>query len=93
MGDNLQTDGLSLGKRLRLLTNQARTNAEAQNFIDILTEAANRGEDHVQFEDLREVLPTMVMSETALDWIRSNELGVQGQINPNTAKYEYTVSW
>lgn len=91
--ENNGTVELSLGKRLRQLTNNARTTAEWQNFVNILTEAANRGEDHVSFDDLREVLPLMIQAETAYKFIEQNDLQITGQVNPNTAKHEMTVFW
>lgn len=90
---NTAEESLSLGKKLRQITNQVRANAEAQAFVDVLTQAAERGEDRVVFEDLRTVLPIMTKSETALDWIRSNDLQAVGQVNSNTACWEYTISW
>ena len=90
---NTVQENLTLGQRLRQITNQARTNVEAQNFVDILTKAAENGEDKVVFADLRTVLPIMIQSETALDWIKSNDLQISGQINSNTACWEFTVSW
>ena len=88
-----QQETMSLGQRLRQITNQARTNVEAQNFVDLLTKAAEKGEDRVVFTDLRTVLPIMIQSETALDWIRSNDLQISGQVNSETACWEFTVSW
>lgn len=93
MAEQVIQETLSLGKRLRQLTNQARTNVEAQAFIDLLTEAANAGKDKVEFDDLRTVLPIMTQAETALEWIQKNELGITGQVNSNTAKWEFTVFW
>lgn len=92
--DNMpELEGLSLGKKLRRLTEQAKVNVEAQALIQILVDAANIGEDHVYFPDLRSVMPNMIMNETAFRWIEANELKAVGQINQNTAAYEYTISW
>lgn len=91
--DNTQQATISLGKRLRQLTSQSRANAEVTRFIEILEEAANKGEDHVTFTDLRQVLPTMILNDTIWDWLRANELGASGVIDNNTAEYKYTISW
>ena len=90
--NNVQQE-LSLGQRLRQITNKVRADAEAQAFIDILMNAANNGEDMVVFPDLRVVLPIMSKSDTIFDWIRSQDLQITGQVNPNNACWEYTIFW
>ena len=94
MFDNMpELEGLSLGKKLRRLTEQAKVNVEAQALIQILVDAANIGEDHVYFPDLRSIVPKMIMNETIFRWLDSNEIRYSGQVNPNTAAYEYTLYW
>ena len=88
-----QEVSLSLGKRLRQLTDLARANVEIEAFIKILEEAANRGEDKVVFTDLREYLPSMINAGTAYDWIKQNDLYVTGNIDPQTAKHAMTIFW
>ena len=78
-----ELEGLSLGKKLRHLTEQARVNVEAQELIKLMVDAANIGEDHLTFPDLRSIVPKMIMNETIFS----------GQVNPNTAAYEYTLYW
>lgn len=84
---------LSLGKRLRQLTDLAKTTVELEAFVKILEEAANRGEDHVVFDDLREYLPNMINAGRAYEWIQANDLMVSGNIDPQTAKHVMTISW
>ena len=84
---------LSLGKRLRQLTDLAKTKVELEGFIKILEEAANRGEDRVVFDDLREYLPNMINAGTAYEWIQANDLMVSGSVDPQTAKHAMTIFW
>lgn len=84
---------IPLGKKLRQLTNQAITNKEAQVLVDMLKEAASKGEDHLAFADLRTVVPNMIMNETLWEWLRAEEITASGGIDPNTAAYNYTLSW
>lgn len=84
---------ITLGARLRQLTNQARINNEANALVAMLEEAANRGEDHLTFADLREVVPNMIMNDTLWNWLQQNELTFNGQVNQETAAYNYTIMW
>lgn len=84
---------IPLGRKLRQLTDQAKTNKEAQALVDLLKDAASRGEDHLAFKDLRDVVPSMIMNDSLWDWLRSEEIGVSGQVNQDTAAYEYTLTW
>lgn len=84
---------IPLGKKLRQLTNTAITNKEAQALADMLKEAAMKGEDHLAFKDLRDVVPSMIMNETLWGWLKSEEIVATGGVNPVTAAYEYTLSW
>ena len=93
MSDTVTVENITLGKKLRQLTEQARVNTEATKLIEVLEEAANRGEDHVKFNDLREVVPNMIMSETLWNWLRVNELKFEGYVDQNTAAYVYVISW
>ena len=84
---------LSLGKRLRQLTDLAKANVEIEAFVKVLEEAANRGEDRVLFQDLREYLPSMINAGTAYEWIQKNDLMVSGNVDPQTAKHVMTIFW
>ena len=84
---------LSLGKRLRQLTDLAKANVEIEAFVKVLEEAANRGEDRVLFQDLREYLPSMINAGTAYEWIQKNDLMVSGSVDPQTAKHVMTIFW
>lgn len=90
---NESEERIPLGRKLRQITDQAKTNKEAQALIDILKEAASRGEDHIAFTDLRTVVPSMIMNESLWDWLRSEEIRAAGQVNQETAAYEYTLAW
>ena len=91
--DNVKEERIPLGRKLRQLTDQAKTNKEAQALVDMLKEAASRGEDHLSFDDLRTVVPNMIMNESLWDWLKSEEIIASGQINQTTAAYQYTLSW
>lgn len=91
--DNVAEERIPLGRKLRQLTDQAKTNKEAQALVDMLKDAASRGEDHLSFPDLRTVVPSMIMNESLWDWLRSEEITAAGQVNQTTAAYEYTLSW
>lgn len=91
--DNVTEERIPLGRKLRQLTDQAKTNKEAQALVDMLKEAASRGEDHLSFDDLRTVVPNMIMNESLWDWLKSEEIIASGQINQTTAAYQYTLSW
>lgn len=91
--DNVKEERIPLGRKLRQLTDQAKTNKEAQALVDMLKEAASRGEDHLSFPDLRTVVPNMIMNDSLWDWLKSEEVLATGQVNQATAAYEYTLSW
>ncbi len=91
--DNVTEERIPLGRKLRQLTDQAKTNKEAQELVNMLKDAASRGEDHLSFPDLRTVVPSMIMNESLWDWLRSEEITASGGIDPNTAAYNYTLSW
>ena len=91
--DNIVEERIPLGRKLRQLTDQAKTNKEAQALVDMLKEAASCGEDHLSFSDLRDVVPSMIMNESLWDWLKSEEIRVNGQVNQTTAAYEYTLYW
>lgn len=88
-----QVERIPLGRKLRQLTDQAKTNKEAQALVDMLKEAATRGEDHIAFTDLRTVVPSMIMNESLWTWLKSEEIAFNGRVNPDTAAYEYTLTW
>lgn len=91
--DAVSEERIPLGRKLRQLTDQAKTNKEAQALVDMLKEAASRGEDHLSFSDLRDVVPSMIMNESLWEWLRSEEVRASGQVNQTTAAYEFTLSW
>jgi hypothetical protein len=84
---------IPLGVRLRQLTSQAQLGKEIEALTSILEQAAMRGENQVAFEDLRVVLPLMIQSGKAYEWLKSEEINVLGQVNPDTAKHEMTLTW
>lgn len=91
--DNVTEERIPLGRKLRQLTDQAKTNKEAQELVNMLKDAASRGEDHLSFPDLRTVVPSMIMNESLWDWLRSEEITASGGVDTNTAAYNYTLSW
>lgn len=84
---------LTIGARLRSLTSAAKINQEIARFVDVLTENANKGFDHVSFPDLREYLNTMIMAGTIWDWMSKQELTATGGVDQNTGAYNYVISW
>lgn len=84
---------ITIGKRLRQITSKARIDNEAKALVDILMEEANKGNSRKSFDDLRTIVPNMIANETLWDWLRSEEITVVGQINQQTAAYEYTLMW
>lgn len=84
---------LTLGKRLRLMTDRAKSVIEVQNLVKVLEDAANNGQEAVQFTDLREYVPTMILSGTLSTWAAQNELILQGGVNQSTGAYEYIIKW
>ena len=92
MGDSVENT-LSLGKRLRLITNQARAQMEANKFVEVLTAAAEKGQESISFPDLRDYLNNMIMDNTVWEWFRINELNASGSIDQTTGAYVYTISW
>lgn len=92
MGENTENT-LSLGRRLRLITNQARAQMEANKFVELLVAAAEQGQESISFPDLRDHLNNMIMDNTVWEWFKVNELNVSGGIDQSTGAYAYTVSW
>lgn len=90
---NEQEKKIPLGKRLRQITSQVQTNKEALALEEILLNAANKGDNQVSFDDLRTVVPLMIQSGTLQKWIEENELLIQGAVNSNNAKWQFTISW
>jgi len=84
---------MSLGKRLRGITDNAKAEIETAKFIETLEGVAAKGIDRVQFKDLREHIPTLISSGKVFDWMAQNELSMNGSVNSETAKWEYTISW
>lgn len=84
---------LTLGKRLRQITNRAKTVIEITNFSAVLEAAAEKGESRVLFTDLRQYLNTMIMDGTIWDWLKSQDLMFAGEVNQNTGNYEFTIYW
>lgn len=90
---DINIEALPLGKRLRQITNKFNSKLEIENLTKILIEAAERGQDRVQFDDLRLVVPVMAQSGKLNDWLTENEIRTAGQVNAETAKWEYTLYW
>lgn len=88
--DNIK---LTLGKRLRQITDSVNSKVEIENLTKILIEAAERGEDRVAFEDLRLVIPVLSQSGKLNEWLQENEINVAGSVNAETNKWEFTLYW
>lgn len=84
---------LPLGRRLRQVTNEAQSAAEIKKFEEILFKYAQQGLDRVQFNDLREYLPNLIATERIRPWMEQNELQMIGQINQETAQWQFTIVW
>lgn len=91
--ENNESNNITLGKRLRQITNRAKTVAEIANFTAVLEAAAEKGESRVMFPDLRQYLNTMIMDGTVWDWLKSQDLVIVGEVNQNTGNYEFTICW
>lgn len=84
---------IPVGRRLRQLTEAAKSLREVTALINILEEAANQGQDRVTFDDLRTVVPNMIVNGTIWDWLKDNEINATGSVDQNTAQYRYTLFW
>lgn len=88
-----ENENVSLGRRLREITERARANEEIQKFVALLTQEAELGRDKAHFDDLRELLPTMIGNGTIATWMAANELVMSNIVDQNTGKWNCTVSW
>ena len=84
---------LPLGRRLRQVTNEAQSAVEIKKFEEILLKYAQQGLDRVQFNDLREYLPNLIATERIRSWMEQNELQMIGQVNQETAQWQFTICW
>ena len=91
--NNVENNNLPLGRRLRQITDSVNSKVEIDNLTKILVEAAERGQDRVQFDDLRLVIPVLSQSGKLNDWLQENEINIAGCVNQETAKWEYTLYW
>lgn len=84
---------IPLGRQLKRITEESKSSIEVKNFTDILVKAAQQGLDRYEFNDLRDVVPTMIINGTLFNWLNANELVASGVIDQNTGNYHYTISW
>lgn len=82
-----------LGKRLRAISANSKVKVEIDRFEKILIDLAEQGGTSAKFEDLREYLPTFINNGTIKTWMEEQELKMVGRVNPDNAKWEYTITW
>ena len=94
-GGNLKmAERITLGKKLRQITEDAAaTNAEAQALYDAMKTVAMQGQNSIHFDDLRSIVPNMILRETLKPWLEAEEIQMNGMVDPNTAAWSYTLSW
>jgi hypothetical protein len=88
----VQNEFMPLGKTLRAVTDKFKSEKEIIELRGLLLKQAEKGEDIISFDDLREVVPTMVANNTIFTWLTENEIQVTGGVM-NTGAYAYTLSW
>lgn len=93
MEEQQNTEVLTIGKRLRQITNQANRKVEIDTFVSVLEDAANNRLSSLAFPDLRQYLNSMIMDGTIWDWMKSQDLIPAGEIDQNTGAYSFTISW
>ena len=93
MGENENKEKVILGRQLRAIMLEAKESIEIQNFTNKLINAAKQGLDKLEFDDLRDEVPTMIMNGTLNQWLADNELSVTGAVDQNSGAYVYTVMW
>ena len=89
----VDSSGLTLGKRLRQITDSVNSKVEIEKLTKVLVEAAEKGQDRVTFDDLRLVVPIMSQSGKIFDWLNENEIKFTGAVDQATAKWGYTLYW
>jgi len=93
MGEQQNEEVMTIGKRLRQLTNQANRKVEIDTFVAALEDAANNRLSSLAFPDLRQYLNSMIMDGTIWEWLKSQDLIPTGEIDQNTGAYNFTISW
>ena len=93
MTNENQLESITLGERLRRLTQESKLAFEIHRFEEVLSETAQQGINYYVFDDLRDYLPTLIMEETLFNWLSENELIYEGNVDNNTGKYRYRIKW
>lgn len=88
-----QIKQIPLGRQLKKIMLDAKVNIEVQALTDQLVEAAQQSLGYKKFNDLRDVVPTLIMNDSLWSWLTTNEIRYDGAINQDTGAYEYTLSW
>lgn len=88
-----QIKQIPLGRQLKKIMLDAKVNIEVQALTDQLVEAAQQSLGYKKFNDLRDVVPTLIMNDSLWSWLTTNEIRYNGTINQDTGAYEYTLSW
>lgn len=84
---------ITLGKRLRQISDNAKSAIEIKNFTECLENVAASGKTSIQFPDLRQYLGTMCVNGTVMDWLKSQDLVATGGADQNTGNWVVTISW
>lgn len=88
-----QSRPLPLGQQLKRIMLEARVNVEVQALTDMLVAEAQRSIGFKEFDDLRDVVPTLIMNDTLWNWLTANEIRYSGAIDQTTGAYKYTLRW
>lgn len=93
MENQIDNSNLTLGKRLRQITDSVNSRVEIENLTKLLVEAAEKGQDKLYFDDLRLVVPVLSQSGKIFDWLKENDIQCTGGVCQQTAKWGYTLYW
>ena len=86
-------ENITIGRRLRKISDEARKNVEIDNFVKVLEDVASKGQYSVMFPDLQNYLGTLIQDGSIFTWLMSQDIKFNGSINSETGAYEYTLSW
>ena len=83
----------TFGKKLGEITRKAQANLNIKKFYEVLENAAKDGNSKVRIPDLREYLNDKIMDGTIWDWLKSQDLYANGQVDSSTGKYDFIIYW
>lgn len=83
----------TFGKKLGDITRKAQASLNIKKFYEVLENAAKDGNSKVRIPDLREYLNDKIMDGTIWDWLKSQDLYANGQVDSSTGKYDFIIYW